>query len=603
MPTIRRGEALWINVARAVNWLQPTDILPRLVFPGGASGELQTRVRQDLESTLAFFRTQYGIQAEPDFTVYVPENVDALIAALEADGAAYSVAWVRAHYTHVAEGWGGAGSIMLSQRWWIENETIARYTLTHEYAHTLQQQMANSAAPAWLVEGTAEWATGEHHALDQKQHLDALRDYRGLRTTSETPTLRQTERVNAQWQYVLGWLATDRLVAQQGTDSWLEFWRRLTPTEIGPHGRWTSTPDWRTALQQVSGQAASEFYADFDAWQREQAATNASNTSTYSYEYDGNRIHGKVTDEGGQPVAGVFVNAIRVEGETSAGRNQRAETGADGEFAVPAPEDGDYRLSVDINDDCTRHYRNGALVEKEGDASLINVAGVNVASIDIRLLPNVCGEWQIRGRIVGPSAEPLAGIPVFACPAEDGQCHSIISAGDGSFVVAVAEPGTYQLRLDLSDGCYLRVGTPATKSNSASPITVGDADVRGVLVQVPEDMCALSISGRFVDSKGTPLSERVFSAIRRSSGHRSDGSTDLSGDFSDGSTDLHGNFKIRVSSDGAYSFGVKLRSQPHCSHFLAGQALGSPNNPIRVSGADVTNLTLRLPDTIEELCK
>ena len=36
-PTVQRGEALWVNLARSVNWLQPTDILPRLIFPDGAS--------------------------------------------------------------------------------------------------------------------------------------------------------------------------------------------------------------------------------------------------------------------------------------------------------------------------------------------------------------------------------------------------------------------------------------------------------------------------------------------------------------------------------------------------------------------------------------
>ena len=78
--TVRRGEALWVNTARSVNWLQPTDILPRLVFPGGASDELQARVREDLEAVLAFYGQQYGIQADPtDLTVYVAKDVEALI--------------------------------------------------------------------------------------------------------------------------------------------------------------------------------------------------------------------------------------------------------------------------------------------------------------------------------------------------------------------------------------------------------------------------------------------------------------------------------------------------------------------------------------------
>ena len=96
MPGIRRGEALWVEVARAVNWLQPTDILPRLVFPGGASDELQTRVREDLEAVLNFYRTQYGIQADPDFTIYIAKDVGALIQAQKHDGANMDDAPLRA---------------------------------------------------------------------------------------------------------------------------------------------------------------------------------------------------------------------------------------------------------------------------------------------------------------------------------------------------------------------------------------------------------------------------------------------------------------------------------------------------------------------------
>ena len=64
---MRRGEALWVEVSRSVNWLQPTDILPRLVFPGGASQALQSRVREDLEAVVSYFGTQYGHPGGPGF--------------------------------------------------------------------------------------------------------------------------------------------------------------------------------------------------------------------------------------------------------------------------------------------------------------------------------------------------------------------------------------------------------------------------------------------------------------------------------------------------------------------------------------------------------
>ena len=822
MPGIRRGEALWIEVARAVNWLQPTDILPRLVFPGGASDELQARVREDLEAVLAFYRDQYGIQADPDFTIYAAKDVDALIQAWRDDGEDVDDARdasTRARWNRVG-GWAGADIVVKQSSWPDDLSTDeiawARYTITHEYFHILQGQLSDGWANQWLVEGTADWVEGEHEVLDGERTLENLRDIELSEITDNTPTLRSTEKVNAAWEYTLGWLATDRLTANTAPDFPIEFWRQLAPTEIGPHGRWASTPDWKTAFQQVSGQTASEFYAEFDAWQREQAAANAASPRFYendgglvppgsyeqdgniilgSYEYDGKWISGRVTSEGGAPVAGVFVNAIRVEGETGVGRNQRTETDADGSFAVQAPEAGDYLLLVDINDDCTGYYSHGELVAEEEGAQLVWVAGADVRGIEIRVAGNVCG-WYIRGSVVGPTSEPLSGISIRHCNITTNRCASPhFTAPDGSFAIPVTTSDAYRLRLDPSDGCsvYYRRGRIAVARDEATPITIDNSHVHGLLMrvsegmcahqlkgritrpdgqpladawlsaclavagdcvwasrytdddgvfaitvptegqwrlqftfndctiyfhgggltamhserftarvegrdvrlsprqipegmcawqirsgiaqadgqpladtrvsvclevngecasyaggdtdddgafvitvpeagvyrinfnlggctiyfrrgglttnwneqgtvtvsgrnislisrQIPEGMCAHRISGRFVDSRGAPLSERWINAF---------GAGGSGGVW----TDPDGRFEIHVPSNGAYTFGARLRSQPHCWRDLAGQALGSPNNPVRVSGADVTGITLRLPGTVEELCE
>ena len=104
-------------------------------------------------------------------------------------------------------------------------------------------------------------------------------------------------------------------------------------------------------------------------------------------------------------------------------------------------------------------------------------------------------------------------------------------------------------------------------------------------------MCAYRISGRFVDANGAPLVNKWMNARRAGAG------------WMGVHTTAHGRFDIRVPSDGAYFFSIQLQAGPHCGHHsLAGQALGSPDNPVRVSGADVTGITLRLPGTIEELC-
>ena len=546
--TVRRGEALWINVARSVNWLQPTDILPRLVFPGGASDQLQARVREDLEAVLAFYGQQYGIQADPDFTVYIPKDVDALIQAQKDDGYRFDAAGeasIRAQWNRTG-GWAG-GRIVVKQASWPENLSApdiswARYTLTHEYFHILQEQLSHRGASRWLVEGTASWAENDHQAIDGSSTWEDARKNWVSAVTESTPSLRSTESNNATWQYTLGWLATDRLTAAAGDESYIEFWRRLASTELGPHGRWAFRPDWQTAFRETFGAPVSSFYTDFDAWQREQAAVNRAGASP---DDDTRWIRGRVTDESGAPVAGVFVNAIRVEGETRVGWNQRAETDAAGAVVVRAPENGDYRISVDIAENCTGYYSDGALIEEWSDASLVKVAGADIAIGDIRLSPDVCG-YQIRGRVVGQDNAPLAGLSIVACPVGASICTQIDrTALDGSFEVGVGTGG-FRLSLNLGDNCfvYFRTAGVALSSSGASLITIADADVDGLTLRVPDNVCAHQITGSVSKADGRPLIGTHIFACRMVD--------DRCVASAVGQTDAYGSFAITAPAVGRY---------------------------------------------------
>ena len=600
-PTIRRGEALWINVARAVNWLQPTDILPRLVFPGGASDKLQARAREDLEAVLNFYRTQYGIQADLDFTIYAAKDVDALLQAYRDDGQDVDDAYeasTRARWNRVA-GWAG-GNIVVKQTSWPDDLSTddvawARYTITHEYFHILQDQLSDGWASQWLVEGTASWIDDEHKVLDGEQTWSDLRDGLLSAITADTPTLRSVEGDNAQWEYTLGWLAIDRLTANAAPDFSIEFWRQLAPTGIGPHGRWASTPDWRTALQQVSGQTVSEFYTDFDAWQQEQATANPASASPY----DGASIRGRVMGAGGEPVAGVFVNAIRVEGETSVGWNQRAETDANGRFAVRALEDSDYRLSVDINDDCTRYYADGQLIsdgeqwDVREEARSVKVSQSDVTGIDIQLPPNVCG-WQIRGRIVGPNAEPLAGIRVSACQTDRGLCRSSDSAADGSFAVAAERAGRYHLSLDLTDGCsaYYETGRVITELHKATLIKIVDNHIQGLLLRVSEGTCVYQIKGSITQTDGQPLADTDI-------WWQTDGqplaNTDIWWSCCSAQTNGSGAFAFTVPAEGEYGGWFSLGD---CNIYFSSDGLTtahSERSTVRVEGRDVRLNPLTIP--------
>ena len=583
--TVRRGEALWVNTARSVNWLQPTDILPRLIFPGGASDALQARVREDMESVLAFYGRQYGIQAEPDFTVYVAKDADALIQAYKDDGEEIDdaeAARIRARWDRVA-GWGG-GEIMVKQTKWPEDLSTSdiargRYLLTHEYFHILQDQLSDSWASQWLVEGTADWVEGGHQVLDGEQTLEALREREQSELSPRTPTLRSAESKNARWEYTLGWLAIDHLTEAAGGGSYIEFWRRLASTDIGPHHRWTSTPDWRTAFQETFGVPVSSFYADFDAWQRGQIAANGATAS--STEGDARWIRGRVTDESGAPVVGVFVNAIRVEGKTSVGWNQRAETGVDGAFTVRAPEGGDYRISVDINDDCSFYHSNGGLTEEPDDAQPITVAKSDAQVVNIQLSSNSCR--QIRGQVVDAAGEPLAGISTYACQVEGGACtQRSHTARDGSFAVSVPTAGEYRLNLNLADNCTFRYrlsGGLVLGWSEATPIQIVDSDVSDIAIRVPHGMCAWRISGRVLLASGQPLANTYVSACREVDA--------LCSRRFGRSTDDDGSFAFTMPVDDAYRLSFELND---CAIQVGPRGFTGPfdsaYSTVRVAGQD-----------------
>ena len=549
-PGVRRGEALWVNVSRSVNWLQPTDILPRLVFPGGASEELQARVREDLEAVLSYFKDQYGIQMDPGTTILVPKDVESLLQSDDYDG---DSARTRAQW-NLTGGWAG-DPIVLKQDFWgrvpgrAENAT-GRYTLTHEYFHNLQSELRDGYAPTWLVEGTAEWAETEHRVIDGSATWHDVRKVTQsiMITAGPSPTLPSTELGNGVWQYTLGWLATDLLTADIEPDSWIEFWRRMTSTEIGPHGRWASSLDWRTAFEEVFGMPVADFYVRFASWQREQVQRNAA-TPTYS-DGDAHWIRGRVTGEGGAPVASVFVNAVRVEGETKVGWDRRAETDDDGAFSVRVFGEGEYDLSVDI-DDCTVFYYFPDQLNLVRDViQSVEVAQSDVRGVEIRLPPNTCDRSQhrIHGRVIGPNAEPLANLWVGASTYFWNPAVWQRTASDGSFSAIVSRGDEYYLQIHLADGCSVLFAEGdgiATRPDDAISIRVVDSDIDGVLVQVPAEACIQQIRGHVQDSNGAGLRN-----ISRVSAWLGDA------EYTDLEPASDGEFVITVPVDGAYSLSV-----------------------------------------------
>ncbi len=615
---VQRGEALWINVSRAVNWLQPTGVLPRLVFAGGASPDLQARVRADLQDTLSFFRDQYGIQADPDFTIYVAKDVDALLQSFRDDGQSVDDAFAASRHAlwNRTSGWAG-GRIVVKQKAWplglADHEFASgRYTLTHEYFHILQRQLSNGGdwPSIWLVEGTASWADEEHAVIDGLRTGEDVRLGKRSSIRSNTPTLRSTERGNDTWQYDLGWLAIDQLSEIAGLGSYVEFWRRLTPTETGPHGRWTSELDWRSAFQDVFGVTVSKFYSDYfqplrlailttRTWEEEQAAAAAKRTyegfpsveaviPRDSASSSGPRIHGRIMNENGTPAAGILVNAVRVEGETDVDWNRRTETADDGTFAVSTPVDGDYRLSLDVDDDCTRYYNKGELVDSRHQAGAVQVVGHDVREVNIQLTPGTCG-WRIYGRVVGDGGEPLAGIAGRTCWRTDTRNSMACTAAgwrtalDGSFAVRAEHAGEYQLSINPSwNSCtavYYSASGSTADADRASWITVANTDTTGIIFRLSRQLCSVRVLGQIIRADDHPGTVRGAALCPHGGGSCVD----------DRTIGRDGRFAITVPVSGEYHLQFNL--EECLVYFRAGRFTTTyaptAESAINVNGRDV----------------
>ena len=612
---VRRGEALWINVARAVNWLQPTGILPRLVFPGGAPEQLQQEVRGDLKAVLAFFTDRYGIQADSDFTVYIAKDVEALIQAYRDEGQDVSDTWAASlrDLWERAGGWAG-GRIVVKQSSWPNNPpppswpggppprteiASGRYILTHEYAHVIQEQLSSVRANTWLLEGAATWAESEHQVLDGSRVWVEIRDEYRQRLTVDAPTLRSTEDGNSNWEYTLGWLATDLLTDQNGADSWLEFWRKVSPTEVGPHHRWLAEIDWRVAFYETFGTTVERFYTDDFYLLRANVLAQQPPTPSLPNSYNGPKIHGQVTEASGAPATGLIVNAIKLEGEVTVGLNQGTETESDGTFAVPAPQDGHYRVSVKINDDCLLYYSNGDLIRAQDQAQTINVSGNDVWDVDIRLPADICNpRIRIRGWLVDADGGPLAGITVSACPFPHNDpslpptpCREALTKHDGSFAVPVYKAGAHYLRLDLvPDGCsvYYRSSGASASEDDATWIRVTDAGAWVGTVQLSSDLCRWQISGRVVRADGRLVRDAQTLLCREVNGSCGQSqSTEL---------DDYGLFVIAVPADGRYRVTVEFRGG--CGiHIRTDASTTNGQRPptVRIDGRDAHLGLLELP--------
>ncbi|MCY3567417.1 MAG: carboxypeptidase-like regulatory domain-containing protein, partial [Chloroflexi bacterium] len=504
LPLVQRGDALWVEVSRAVNWLQPAGVMPTVKFAGDVDETLRVEVRRDSIDAMSFFSDEFALQPDGSIlTVYVAAGVNALVEALEEDG--FGTDGVhRLWYT--AGGWANSiGYIVLkSEQWSPEFNTnrydegdygYGRYVLAHEYYHAIQQQLSSTNAAQWLVEGGADWAEAGVRRMDAGTSLDQeLAGNRNSAGSQDAPPLDHTERSVGTWHYTLGALASHQLELRSGKQSLVEFWRALLPEPLGPLGRWKSNPPWQSVFQDVFGLSVDEFYAEFASWRGKLAPLS---------------IRGRVLGPDGQglPYVKIVGRSPRLEDDAHDYFETTSER--DGSFVMPVSGLGFADVGVDLGG-CQIYYTSSGLVSGWHQAEQLSTTERRAQNLTLRIANSIC-IWQVRGRLTDAQGTGIANQWVYA-ESDNGGGPSIRTEADGTFSTTVPVAGRYRLST-IIEGCricYRDDESPGTRQQ-ATQLHVEGSDITGIKFQLTEGLCSTKIAGRVVDPDGAGVPDvRVY---------------------------------------------------------------------------------------------
>ena len=564
-PLVNRGDALWIEMERNVNWLQPTGLMPRIVFAGGAGQDQEARIVEDVRSVIEFFADHYGIQADASsLTINFWTDFDYLVASgpySEIDREFYESIVASAG----SDGYGGGyfGPTYITVR-----PGVGRYTITHEYTHIIQHQLRTAAwdalyprNAAWLTEGTAEYAAARHASLDGASNPYNLAPLAARAARPDSPTLQATERNNAGWHYTLGELATTWLVEDYGTDAWIELLRQYLPRRIGPERTWQSALPWQESFEGTLGESVSDFYERFEA-RRSEVASADSDQGAGRYS-----ITGTVRDTNGAPLEGWRTETYRLD-------------------------HGGWRLAIDITDVHGRYelngfgacecivsllnaagqrvlfFSDGGSVRSRDRASQLHIAQQDMHGIDF-VVPEDLQAPSFEVTIVGPDDKPLAGIEGLLSAPESNL--SVRTSRKGTLRIAKGTLGPIRLSVELAPGCKLYVGQEGlvTDYSRALAFEPGVESIADLRIQVRADQCVHRINGRVTKPTTlTWLGRGVFERVRVEAGSQAG--------YASVWSRTSGDYTVTLPQSGQYWIRVRIGE---CDVYYGPDSPDSPDSP------------------------
>ena len=259
---------------------------------------------------------------------------------------------------------------------------------------------------------------------------------------------------------------------------------------------------------------------------------------------------------------------------------------ADGSFLMFALADSELTISFQHWEGCSSYYREGGTTEQLDEATRIDTSQ-SVDEIEFRVGDGACG-WHIRGTLVDATGAPIAGQSVSATAEIPGRGGWDRTAEDGSFEILVDDETEYVLRAYLGDGCsawYDGAGLRREREDAAT-ISVSGADINGVEIRVPADVCAWEIHGRVLNHDGTPYPRAWVYPITAS--HRTLRSSQTATD---------GSFVLTLAEPGLYRLEVRT-DEDSGGYYADGWVVAELDDAstIEVTGDKPVKLVLRMPD-------
>ena len=587
---IRRGDALRVTVNRDLRWLQPTGMMPNVVFVGDISQSLENSMSADIRDLVDYFADTHAV--ETDFS-----NTTILIWHTAEDAVAYQDSdpeypfhlggeGLRIYLEEDASGGGTAWGMHLKSNWWDANprQSIFKTHVTHEWFHYLQIQFTDFWAtaglpPEWILEGSAVWSgnkgirIAEGHQSFEETRREYLANAKGT-----SATLRSAERRNTPWQYQLGLLATDLLVERSGADAIVEYFRQQQPQPIGANRRWVAPTSLDDAFVAAFGMEIDDFYTEFEEWRDALPGRRVRDSGDP-------RLSGNLHDAHGEPAVGFWIYATPHKGEHKAGRIRRAEIQDDGGFTIDLREDTVQRLYFERDGCILWLVDNGLTTTYPKAGQFRDLDTRSLPTLDLKLPEDAC--------------ESQLSVSILRLRGDDRQIHVFIENDERGFWLSQDAIGTYAAIAPSagSYGMYVRIGgcdlwygpnrlVPLREDSQL--IEIGEAEA-AIEVRVPTDLCMSQISGRLITQDGVPVAGVWLAA------HGNEGRGGAQ-------PDQTGVFTITVPQAGSYRLSYWIDG---CAvvHAESGATTDWHRaTPITVADEDVTGIEFVVPDDPASLC-